>query len=95
MAGAFATSLGAIAMAVVILRGVFAGETAADCITSSIGALVAFTGLGWLAGAAMDYLVCQDIEIQYRRRVEYFRKEVETRLAEKENPKAKKKRDAK
>lgn len=95
MAGAFATSLGAIAMAAVILRGVFVGETAADCIISSIGALVVFTGLGWLAGSTLDYLVCQDIEQQYRRRVDNFRREVETRSAEKSIPKATTKRDAK
>jgi len=82
MAGAFAASLGAIAMAVVILRGVFAGESAVDCIISSLGALVAFTCLGWLVGAAMDYLVCQDVEQQYRRRVEHFRKEIEARDGE-------------
>lgn len=95
MAGAFAASLGAIAMAVVILRGVFAGEAAVDCIISSIGALVTFTGLGWPAGASMDYLVRQDIEQQYRRRVDYFRKEVEARLAEKSVPNVITKQDAK
>lgn len=87
MAGAFAASLGAIAMAVVILRGVFAGEPAVDCIISSLGALVAFTGLGWLVGASMDYLVCQDVEQQYRRRVDYFRKEIEARGGEQTDPK--------
>jgi hypothetical protein len=77
MAAAFAASLGAIAMATAIIRGTFAGQDAADCIVSGLVALVIFSGLGWLAGMAMDHLVHQDIEIQYRRRLDQFRKEVD------------------
>lgn len=77
MAGAFAASLGAIAMATVILRGAFAGEAAVDCIYSSISALLIFGGCGWLAGATMEYLVRQDVEQQYRHRLDQFRKEIE------------------
>ena len=94
MAGAFAASLGAIAMATVILRGALSGETAVDCITSSIGALVLFTGLGWLAGATMDYLVCQDLEQRYRRRLDSFRKEIESRDAKQSGQKVGTQQDA-
>ncbi|XZE54623.1 hypothetical protein SH139x_000597 [Planctomycetaceae bacterium SH139] len=78
MAGAFAASLGAIALATVILRGTLAGEAAVDCIRSGIGALFGFAILGWLAGSIMDYLVRQDIENQYRRRLDWFRSEFQS-----------------
>jgi hypothetical protein len=85
MAGAFAASLGAIAMVTVILRGALAGEAAVDCIFASVGALLAFAAFGWCLGAAMDYLIRQDLEIRYRRRVELYRKEFEARFAEPTN----------
>jgi hypothetical protein len=82
MSGAFAASLGAIAMVTVILRGALAGEAAVDCIFESIGALLLFSASGWCLGAAMDYLIRQDLELRYRRRVELYRKEFEQRFAE-------------
>lgn len=83
MAGAFAASLGAIAMVTVILRGALAGEAAVDCIFASIGALLIFSAIGWLSGSTMDYLVRQDIESMYRRRVDLYQKEFEARAADK------------
>lgn len=78
MAVAFAASLGAIAMATVILRGALAGETAAGVIPWSLWIWVVFSAVGYAAGAALDALVRQDLETQFRRRLEHFRKEVET-----------------
>lgn len=78
MAGPFAASLGAIAMATAIFRGVVFGESADACIVSGLGWLLAFSVIGWIAGGTMDYLVRQDIEQQYRRRLDEFRKEIES-----------------
>ena len=64
-------------MATVILRGAVAGEAAVDCIYSGIVTMVGFAAFGYGAGAIMDYLVCQDLENQYRRRLDWFRKEFE------------------
>jgi membrane protein YqaA with SNARE-associated domain len=77
MVRAFAASLGAIAMATVLLDGVFSGATAGDCIVSAIRALIVLALLGGVAGAIVDYLIRQDLEQQYRRRLDWFRKETE------------------
>ena len=64
-------------MATVILRGALAGEAAVDCLMWGISALIGFALLGGVAGMIMDYLVSQDLETQYRRRVAWFREEFE------------------
>ena len=78
MAVAFAASLGAIAMATVIFRGALAGESAVGVVTSSLMTWAAFSAVGYAAGAAMDILVRQDLEAQFRRRLARFREEVES-----------------
>ena len=78
MAVAFAASLGAIAMATVILRGALAGEAATGVIATSLMMWVVFSAIGYAAGAAMDVLVRQDLEDQFRRRLSRFRSEVES-----------------
>lgn len=77
MAGGFAVSLGAIAMATVIVRGAIAGDAAVGVIYASLVTLIVFSAIGWVAGAAMDVLVRQDLEEQFRRRLSRFREEVE------------------
>lgn len=77
MARAFAASLGAIAMAMVLFRGMLAGQAAVDCIPSGLIALLVLAPLGWVAGAIMEYLLSQDLEQQYRRKLDWFRKETE------------------
>jgi len=78
MAGPLAASLGAIAMATVLFRGVFSGESPDDCILSGLFWLVAFSAIGWIAGKVVDYLIRQDVETRYRRRWGNFCQEVQT-----------------
>lgn len=77
MAVAFAVSLGAIAMATVVFRGALAGQAAVGVVTSSLMTWVVFSAVGYAAGAALDILVRQDLEAQFRRRLTRFREEVE------------------
>lgn len=65
-------------MATVIFRGVVFGESADACIVSGLGWLFGFSVIGWIAGGTMDYLVRQDIEQQYRRRLDDFRREIDS-----------------
>lgn len=65
-------------MATVILRGALAGEAAVGVIHSSLVSLIVFSAIGFVAGAAMDVLVRQDLEVQFRRRLSSFREEVES-----------------
>ncbi|WP_164102931.1 hypothetical protein [Candidatus Laterigemmans baculatus] len=78
MAVAFGVSLGAIAMATVIFRGALGGESAVGVMASSLMTWAVFTALGYAGGAAMDILVRQDLEAQFRRRLSRFREEVES-----------------
>ncbi len=81
MLRSYALSLGAIAMALVSIRGAMAGELAETVAIESVIALVVFAILGGIAGAVMDYLVRSNLEEQYRRRVAWYRQEREQRLA--------------
>lgn len=77
MSGPFAAALGSIAFATVLLRGVISGESPGSCIYSGLVWMGLFFVIGWIAGSIMDYLVRQDVEDQYRRRLQRFREEVE------------------
>jgi hypothetical protein len=59
-------------MAVVALRGAVQRELAADVAVEAIMALGLFAILGGIAGAIADYLVRNDLETQYRRRVAWY-----------------------
>jgi membrane protein YqaA with SNARE-associated domain len=79
----YALSLGAIAMAMVLLRGALHRELAAEVAVESIMALVLFAVLGAIAGAIADYLVRDDLERQYRERVAWYCEQHEQRQAKK------------
>ena len=59
-------------MAVVALRGAIQHELASDVATEAIMALGLFAGFGGIAGAIADYLIRNDLETQYRRRVAWY-----------------------
>jgi membrane protein YqaA with SNARE-associated domain len=79
----YALSLGAIAMALVLLRGAMHHELAAEVAVESIMALVLFAAVGAVAGAIVDYLVRDDVEKQYHRRVAWYCEQHEQREANK------------
>lgn len=68
----YALSLGALAMALVAIRGAMKGDLASDTVITALMALIAYSVLGMAAGAIMDYLIRQDVEDRYRRRVAWF-----------------------
>ena len=78
----YAFSLGAIAFALVAVRGAAGGEMVSEAMLEAIIALVLFAILGGIAGAIADYLVKQDLEDRYRRRVAWYREAVEQQSAE-------------
>ncbi len=59
-------------MALVAIRGAMRGDVASDTVIDALMALVAFAILGMAAGAIMDYLIRQDVEDRYRRRVAWY-----------------------
>ncbi len=68
----YALSLGALAMALVAIRGAMNGDLASETVINALMALLAYSILGMAAGAIMDYLIRQDVEDRYRRRVAWF-----------------------
>lgn len=74
MSRSYALSLGALAMAMVVLRGAILGEPAVDVAKESIIAMVVFAGVGALAGWTADYLVREALESKFRGRVDWYRK---------------------
>ncbi len=68
----YALSLGALAMALVAIRGALNGDLALETVIKALMALIAYSILGMAAGAIMDYLIRQDVEDRYRRRVAWF-----------------------
>ncbi|WP_231617228.1 hypothetical protein [Novipirellula aureliae] len=85
MTRSFALCLGALAMALVIVRGTLFGEFADNIALEAIGALVVFAAIGWVAGWIIDYVVRDTIEAAFRRRVEWYVESVKTMTSELEN----------
>ena len=80
MIRSYALSLGALAMALVALRGAVRGELAGSVVTESIVALVVFVTVGLGAGWIADYLIRDSLEQMFRARIGWYRKELlETR----------------
>ena len=77
----YALSLGSLAMALVAIRGAMRNELAAAVAVESIMALMIFAVVGAIAGAIVDYLVRDDLEKQYRRRVAWYCEQQEQRAA--------------
>ena len=77
----YALSLGSLAMAWVAIRGGMRNELAAAVAVESIMALMIFAVVGAVAGAIVDYLVRDDLEKQYRRRVAWYCEQQEQRAA--------------
>lgn len=69
----YALSLGTVAFALVTARGALCGEPVGDAVPGAIVALVVFALAGGVAGRIADYLVRQDVETRYRRRVQWYR----------------------
>ncbi len=80
----YALSLGAVAMAVVTLRGIVRGEVVSEVVIESIVVLVVFALLGWMIGEIADHLVRTDVEARYRSRVASFLKELDDAAESKE-----------
>ncbi len=70
-------------MSVVALRGAVQHELAADVAVEAIMALGLFAIFGGVAGAIADYLVRNDLESQYRRRVAWYCEQQEQHEASK------------
>jgi len=79
----FALSLGAIAMALVSLRGAVRNELAAEVALEAIVALVLFAIVGAIAGAIAEYLIRDDVERKYRRKVAWYCEQQEQHTAAK------------
>lgn len=77
MLRSYAVSLGALAMALVVLRGVFHGEFARDVAGEAIIAMIAFTGIGAVAGWIADYLIRDCMETAFRKRVDWYRQGID------------------
>jgi len=69
----YAVSLGALAMGLVVFRGVILGEFAANVAKEAILALLVFSGVGAVAGWIADYLVRDATERKFRTRLEWYR----------------------
>ncbi len=78
----YALSLGTIAFALVTTRGAIRGEVVSESVVEAVIALVVFAIIGGIAGAIADYLVKQDLEDRYRRRVAWYREGLEQQSAE-------------
>ena len=77
----YALSLGSVAMAMVAVRGAMRHELASEVAVEAIIARGAFAVLGGIAGAVADYLVRNELEAQYRRRVAWYCEQQERREA--------------
>ncbi|MCH1438501.1 MAG: hypothetical protein L7W43_02510 [Rubripirellula sp.] len=69
----FATSLGALAMGLVALRGAILGEPSAGVALEAIMAMAVFAVVGGLVGWIADTLVRDAVEQAFRKRVEWYR----------------------
>jgi hypothetical protein len=69
-----AASIGSLAMALVVIRGVINGELAGRVASEAIVALIIFSGIGYLAGWIVDHLIRDAVERMFRARVDWYRK---------------------
>ncbi|GEM_PF-2896982 len=72
----FSVVLGALALALVALRGGLRGEVATDVLREGMLAMLVFMVIGAITGRIADYLVQQQLETQFRHRVAVFQKEL-------------------
>ncbi len=77
----YALALGATAMALVACRGAVQNGYVSTVAVDSVVALVVFSLLGGIVGAIADHLVRTNLELDYRRRVAWYREERERRAA--------------
>ena len=73
MLRSYAVSLGALAMGLVVFRGLILGEFAGSVAKEAIIAMVVFMGVGAVAGWIADYLVRDSMERTFRARVDWYR----------------------
>ncbi|WP_237607376.1 hypothetical protein [Roseimaritima sediminicola] len=71
----FAVVLGALALALVALRGGLRGEVAADVLREGLAAMMIFTAIGAVAGKIAEHLLQHTVETQFRDRVQWFQQE--------------------
>jgi len=69
----YAASLGALAMSLVVFRGIVRGELADAVAAEAIVALVIFAAVGGVAGWIADYLIRDALETLFRKRVDWYR----------------------
>lgn len=73
-----AAVLGAIALALVILRGMLRSQPATDVLAEAITAMAIFMVAGACAGWIIDHLVRATLETQFRSRLAEYRQELES-----------------
>ena len=61
-------------MALVVIRGAVQGELAENVAVESIGALIVFYLVGWMAAWVMDSMIRDSIETAFRKRVDWYQK---------------------
>ena len=76
MTRTYAVSLGSLAMALVILRGIVRNEHAGDVTIEAVVVLMIFAVIGAMAGWIAEHLVCGDVEKMFRKRVDWYRQGV-------------------
>ncbi|QDS95795.1 hypothetical protein FF011L_45960 [Roseimaritima multifibrata] len=77
MQSRFAVVLGAVALALVALRGGLRNEVPSDVLFEGLLAMLIFFVIGAVAGKIADYLVRQSVETQFRQRVAVFEEELQ------------------
>jgi hypothetical protein len=60
-------------MAVVMMRGAIQGEPVDQVAGEAMFVLPIFLAIGAVAGWIMDQLVCESVEIGFRKRVDWYR----------------------
>lgn len=60
-------------MAVVVLRGLFHAESVDQVTLEALVMMIVFAGIGAVAGWIADYLVRENVESMFRKRVEWYR----------------------
>lgn len=61
-------------MGLVVLRGAIQGEAAGYVAMEAMVAMLVFMGVGAVAGWIADYLVRESLELNFRARVDWYRK---------------------
>lgn len=60
-------------MAMVVLRGMFRGESADAVAVESIAMMIVFAVIGAFAGWIADHLIRDNVETLFRNRVDWYR----------------------